>query len=162
MLQKSIKFATEKHKGQFRKVSGKPYVTHPIEVSQLVSKFKSSKKIEELQVAAVLHDTLEDTETSFVELASEFSPLVASLVLELTSDPVLVQKLSKKEYLKKKMLGMSSYGLLIKLCDRLSNIKDSPTEKAKKDTKEILDFLKVERKLSQSHLSVISEIEVYI
>ena len=159
MLDKSIKFATEKHAGQYRKISGKPYVTHPIEVSELVAQFKTSKKLQELCVAAVLHDTLEDTDTSFTELVLEFSPLVASLVLELTSDAALIQKTSKKEYLKRKMLGISSYGLLIKLCDRLSNIRDNPTDKTLADTREILEFLKTQRNLSRSHLAVIAEIE---
>ena len=162
MLEKSIKFATEKHSGQFRKISGKPYVTHPIEVSLLVSKFKTSKKIQESQAAAVLHDTLEDTNTSFQELAVEFSPLVASLVLELTSDAAMIQKITKKEYLKKKMLGMSSYGLVIKLCDRLSNIQDHPTDKARLDTREIIDYLKVNRKLSKTHKQIIKQIEKHL
>jgi hypothetical protein len=57
------------------------------------------------------------------------------------------------------MLGMSSYGLFIKLCDRLSNILDNPTSKTIQDTKIILEFLKKNRKLSKSHKAVILEIE---
>jgi (p)ppGpp synthase/HD superfamily hydrolase len=162
MSEKAKLFATQKHSGQYRKVSGEPYVNHVLHVGELVSTFKISKKLPQLVEAGILHDTLEDTDTTFVELASEFSPLVASLVLELTSDPKLVQQLSKKEYLKRKMLGMSSYGLFIKLCDRLSNVMDHPTDKAIISTREIIEFLRENRKLSQSHLSVIHEIEKYI
>ena len=162
MSEKAKLFAIHKHANQFRKVSGEPYVNHVLHVGDLVSSFKISKKLPELIEAGILHDTLEDTDTTFVELASEFSPLVASLVLELTSDPKQVMLLSKKEYLKRKMLGMSSYGLFIKLCDRLSNLMDHPTEKAISSTREIIDFLMEERKLSQSQLAVIREIEKYI
>ena len=159
MLNKALDFATNKHLGQFRKVTNLPYITHPINVADLVLAYKSSKKITELRVAALLHDTLEDTDATFEEISKEFSPLVASLVLELTSDSESVKKMGKCEYLKRKMLGMSSWGLLIKLCDRLSNLRDNPTEKSKQDTADILEFLKNQRKLSASHLAVIQQIE---
>ncbi len=162
MIKKAIKFATIKHEGQFRKVSGLPYITHPLEVYQLVSQYKTSKKLVELQVAAICHDLLQDTDTTFIELASEFSPLVASLVLELTSCSEQIKLFSKVDYLKRKMVGMSNYGLYVKLCDRLSNIKDHPTKKAIESTKEILDFLKENRQLSNSQLRVITEIEKYL
>lgn len=159
---KAIQFAVIKHHGQLRKVSKKPYVTHPIEVGQLVSQYKVSKNIEPIIDAAILHDVLEDTDSTFIELATEFSPLVASLVLELTSDPKQLAAIGKNEYLKKKMLGMSSYALLIKLCDRLSNIKDNPTVKSVEETKEILEYLKNHRKLSTTHLKIISDIELIL
>lgn len=162
MLTESITFATIKHKGQVRKVSGKPFVTHPIEVSELIGKYKSSKKIIEIQTAGVLHDTLEDTDTTFIELAEKFSPLVASLVLEVTSDVDMIKKIGKLSYLMSKMLGMSSYGLIVKLCDRLNNVMDNPTEKTLTDTKEILSFLKDNRRLSKTHLLIIADIEVYL
>ena len=162
MITEAKTFAIKKHANQYRKVSGEPYVNHVLQVGDLISTYKISKKLPELIVAGILHDTLEDTNTTFVELATEFSPLVASLVLELTSDPKQIQLLSKKEYLKRKMLGMSSYGLFIKLCDRLSNVMDHPTEKAIIATREIIEFLRENRKLSQSHLAVIHEIEKHI
>ncbi len=162
MLEKAKEFATKKHLGQFRRCSGLPYVSHPIEVSHLIGKYKQSKKLLDIQTAGVLHDTLEDTNTTFVEIATEFSPLVASLVLEMTSDTDAIEKVGKVSYLKSKMLGMSSYGLVGKLCDRLSNIKDNPTQKMVEDTREIIEFLKVNRKLSNTHLEIIADIEVYL
>lgn len=162
MSEKAKLFAIQKHDGQYRKFTGEPYVNHVLHVGELVSMFKISKKLPELVEAGILHDTLEDTDTTFVELAETFSPLVASLVLELTSDPHQVKLLSKKEYLKRKMLGMSSYGLFIKLCDRLSNIMDHPSDKVIISTREIISFLKDNRKLSQTHLKVIEEIQKHI
>lgn len=160
---KAIQFATLKHKGQYRKVSGLPYISHPLEVFKLVTRYKpNSRKLKHLQIASILHDTLEDTDTTFEEIALEFGPLVASLVFELTSDETLVKEMSKLEYLKRKMMGMSSYGLVVKLCDRLSNVMDHPSDKSKHETREILSFLKTERKLSGTHLQIISQIECYV
>lgn len=159
---KALQFAILKHNGQIRKVSKKPYVTHPIEVCQLVQKYKVSKKIDALIDASLCHDLLEDTDTTFVELATEFSPLVASLVLELTSDSTMIEQIGKKEYLKKKMLGMSNYALVIKLCDRLSNIMDNPTQKMLEDTKEIISYLQYNRKLSNTQLNIIHDMGKYL
>lgn len=159
---KALQFATKKHEGQFRKGSGLEYVTHTIAVSYLVGKYKTSKKLEHLIIAAILHDTLEDTDTSFIELANEFGPLVASLVLELTNDPEQIKKFGKLEYQKRKCLGISSYALVIKLCDRLHNISDQPTDKMVSDTDVLLNFLKDSRKLSKTHKEIIKEIETKI
>ena len=84
---------------------------------------------------------------------------MAQLVFELTSDPAEIKKIGKVEYLKNKMRGMSSYALYLKLCDRLGNLIDHPSEKQIVETREILASLKKGRKLSKSHLSVIKEIE---
>lgn len=163
MLELALEFAAKKHFGQTRKVSGKPYITHPIQVCELVKKYKkSSKRLDDLCAAALLHDTLEDTNTTEKEITDTFNPFVSSLVQELTSNENLIKKLTKTEYLKIKMCSMSSYALVIKLCDRLSNVMDSPKEKSKVETKEILDFLKTNRKLSNTHKQIISEIELFV
>lgn len=158
MLLRALNFSKRKHHGQIRKGSGAAYVTHPVAVSYLVAAYKRSKHLDELLVAALLHDTLEDTNTTFVELASNFSALVASLVLELSNDPVQIKKVGKLEYQKKKIVGMSSYGLIIKLADRLHNVSDHPTAKMIADTIELLDYLKKNRKLSNSHKALVEDI----
>lgn len=158
LILKAIQFAKLKHQGQIRKVSGVEYVTHPITVSYLVASYKKSKRIEELIVASILHDTLEDTNTNFIELASEFTPLVAALVLELSNDPEQIKLVGKLEYQKKKMIGMSSYALVIKLADRLHNISDSPTIHMIDDTIELMAHLRQNRKLSKSHKAIMVDI----
>lgn len=165
MILKAIKYASSKHKNEKRKVSGDPYIVHPFLVAELIRKYKKSKHMEELIVAAILHDVLENTNTNFIEIATLFSPMVASLVFELTSDKNEIKKLkeqygdqAKNEYLKRKMLGMSSYALVIKLCDRLANIMDNPTEKYKKDTNELLSFLLTNRRISKTQKKIISDI----
>lgn len=160
MVMDAFLFAHEKHGGQTRKGSGLPYITHPLAVSYLVAKFKKSKHLPELLAAAILHDLLEDTDVTFAELAERFTPLVASLVLELSSDKAEIKRVGKVEYLKKKMVGMSSYGLVIKLADRLHNISDNPTEKTVSDTLEILQYITANRKLTNPQKGLVHDIEL--
>lgn len=159
LVLKAVKFASEKHQGQKRKVSGEDYISHPMIVSYYIPYFKSSKNINSLICAALLHDTVEDTQTSYQEILDGFGMKVASLVFELTSDKEEIKKLGKSFYLKKKLLGISSYALVIKLCDRLANISDHPSEKQLQETREIIEFLKQNRKLSSTHQKIISQIE---
>jgi len=159
MIYKAIKFAEEKHQGQVRKGSGQPYVTHPIITSYLLAKFKRSKHLEELIVSAILHDTLEDTETSFIEIANEFTPLVASLVLELTSDDDQIKLVWKNEYFKKKLLGISNYALVLKLVDRLSNVSDNPKHQYVVDTDDLMIHLLKYRKLTKTQKNIVDEIK---
>lgn len=142
LLVKALNFAAEKHRGQERRGTKLPYVLHPIIVSHLITKYKpTSKHLEELQIAALLHDVLEDTEATFFEIEREFGTLVASITQELTSDPIMIKKLGKNEYLKQKMLTMSKYAFVLKLVDRYSNILDKPGESYIKKTINMMEFL---------------------
>lgn len=158
MYEKALDFATKKHAGQVRRVSNLPYVEHPIRVSNIVAAYKVSKQLEVLRVAALLHDTLEDTATTAEELAREFGGMVVSLVVELTTDKQAAGTLGKTNYLRKRMLGMSSYALVLKLCDRLDNLSDHPNEKMVSGTLEILDWLGRYRTLSRTQQALISDI----
>lgn len=154
----AIKFSNKKHRRQTRKVSGDPYITHPIAVSYLVAAYKRSKVLVDLLCAAILHDVLEDTATTYDELVRHFGPLVASLVQELTDDPVEKHRLGKLEYQKQKLLKLTSYALLLKLCDRLHNVSDQPSAKQVRDTLELLDHLHAHRKLTRPQAALVSDI----
>ncbi|MCL2484277.1 MAG: HD domain-containing protein [Firmicutes bacterium] len=157
-LEKALYFAKIKHEGQTRQ-GGEPYVTHPIRVAEIIKENKVGAKYhDELIAAALLHDTMEDTETSYQELKRNFGEMVASLVLELT-DPKYTQRyLGKKEYMTKKMGQMTSYVLTLKLADRLDNLRDmkNATEEFRQrqltDTRYILENLDVEYTNSQQKL----------
>ena len=155
MVLDALLFAIEQHDGQVRRGTDLPYITNRIAVSYIVAQFKRSRHLPELVTAAILHDVLEDTETSFADLATRFTPLVASLVHELTSDTAEIARVGKLEYLKSKMVGMSSYTLVIKLADRLHNISDRPTPKMVSDTLDILAHIQKARRLTatQQHLA---------
>lgn len=146
MVLDALVFAIQKHDGQFRKGGQIPYITHPIAVSYIVAQYKGSSRLAELVTAAILHDVLEDTQTTLQELAERFTYLVASIVYELTSDPVEIARMGKFEYLKNKMLHMSSYAFTIKLADRLHNVSDKPTKKMVDDTLATMDYLYATRK----------------
>jgi hypothetical protein len=158
MILKAIRFATEKHEGKTRKGSGEPYIVHPIMVSYILAQYKQSKNIEELVCAALLHDTLEDTDTTFDEIVDEFTPLVASLVMELTSDENLIKQIGKNEYLKIKLCGISNYGLILKLVDMLADISYKPSGQMLSDTLELIMHIRKNRKLTASQLSIVEDI----
>ena len=82
----------------------------------------------------------EDTFCSYIEIEREFGPLVASIVMELTSDEESIEKMGKNEYLKNKMVNMSKYALTLKLVDRLANILDTPKQKYIQDTLVLLTY----------------------
>ncbi|MCL1896748.1 MAG: HD domain-containing protein [Clostridiales bacterium] len=127
LTKKAIAFAVAKHGGQIRKVSGLPYYVHLFDVCSIVSKYyKESYRIDELCAAAVLHDSIEDTEVTYEELLEKFGLLVAELVKQLTNDEDMIAKTGKEAYLNKKLEGLTSYALTIKLADMLSNIGENP------------------------------------
>lgn len=159
-IYKALKFAEEKHKGQKRRVSQEPYITHPLKVSYLLANYKKSKKINDLIIASILHDTLEDTNTSIEEITENFGELVSSLVAELTSSNKEMKKYeNKNEYLKQKMLNMSSYALTIKLVDRFANITDKPKPTYLEDTKKLISYLENNRELNVTQKSIIIDMK---
>lgn len=81
MLDKAVKFATEAHGSQVRKYHGTPYISHPLAVAEIV---KSVPHTEEMLMAAVLHDVVEDTPVTIDEIKQEFGDTVAEIVYFLT------------------------------------------------------------------------------
>lgn len=157
----ALKYATQAHAGQER-VGGDPYISHPVRVANTIKQYKQSHNLDALISAAYLHDTIEDTDTTHEALHDLFGGLVASLVKELTSDKEQIMKMGKANYLAHKMATMSSWGLVIKLADRLDNVKDITTAKTpewrakyKSETAHILDFIERNRVLSGTHRKLI-------
>ena len=156
-LDEVLKFATEKHKGQKRD-DGKDYIVHPIRVAKLVDEYKAkySQNREVIVAAALLHDTLEDTYTSYRELKEKFGEVVASIVQELTTAKYGSKMIGKGLYLAEKMQMMTNYALTIKLADRYDNLCDldkCSEDKIKRtinDTEYILDYLEKHRNLTKS------------
>ena len=157
----ALKYATQAHAGQTRS-GGDPYITHPMRVADHIKQYKQSHNLDALISAAYLHDTIEDTSTTQEALHDLFGGLVASLVQELTSDPEEIKRVGKKQYLAHKMAAMSSYALVIKLADRLDNVKDITTAKTPEwrhkyaqETAHILDYIEKTRALSGTHRKLI-------
>lgn len=168
LVEKARIYAQSKHEGQIRKFENKPYFIHPERVAHILYQFKVSKNINGLIAAAYLHDVVEDTNTSIEEIKELFGDLVASIVLELTSDKNEIKRFSKKEYLANKMLNMSNYALTLKLADRIDNVNRiqwSPEKfklKYAEETDYIINKLKEKRKLTAAQGRMIKEIELHL
>lgn len=127
-LEKADRFAAQKHLHQDRKFEHVPYIVHPRHVASIVSEFTDD---EEVIAAALLHDTLEDTETTPEEIRLGFGERVLRLVLDLTNEEEKKAALGKTPYLVGKMKELEGDALLLKLADRLSNVsglENSPPE----------------------------------
>lgn len=122
-------FAKYKHKqtGAVRKNSGLPYFVHPKGVAMIV--LENGGSVEQIN-AALLHDTLEDTDTSSLELKTLFGEKVANMVWELTNSRIKIDEIGKDSYMSEKLKSISEEALLVKLADMLYNINDQPTSKA--------------------------------
>lgn len=162
-VKKALAFATEKHKGQKRD-DGQDYIIHPIRVAKIVERYKKSENLENILCAALLHDTLEDTYTSPKEIEDEFGKMVSSMVIELTTAQSVPKLIGKDVYLANKMLNMTSYAFIIKLADRLDNIKDLggvSLEKKKryiKETYSIMKILQIKQNISKAQQDLMNEI----
>lgn len=165
LVKRAKEFATAKHKGQFRKFGNEPYINHPLAVSNIVADLVAKRGGDYvMEAAAILHDTLEDTDTSLEEIEKLFGVDVAKLVSELTT-PDSVAKKDKAAFLSNKMVLMSGDGLVIKLVDRLHNVSDlksaSPqfASRYAKETKQIIDYLEDNRTLSLIQKSLTTSIK---
>ena len=96
MFLKALHFAADKHRDQRRKdESASPYINHPIYVAQILSDIAGIDDVEVL-CGAVLHDTVEDTETSLNDIELAFGLRVARIVEEVTDDKSLEKKARKQ------------------------------------------------------------------
>jgi GTP diphosphokinase / guanosine-3',5'-bis(diphosphate) 3'-diphosphatase len=119
----AIAFAADKHRHQRRKdVEASPYINHPIALAHLLATTGGVEDIVVLQ-AAVLHDTVEDTDTSVDDLAARFGSKVAAVVAELTDDKSL-PKARRKELQVEHAAHKSYEAALVKLADKTCNLRD--------------------------------------
>ena len=138
-IKRAYEFAAEHHAGQFR-VSGEPYITHPVAVAEIVASLELDT---DSICAALLHDTVEDCDVSVEAIKKEFGPEVALLVDGLTKlvhIPFEDKEEQQMENLRKMFMAMSKdvRVIFIKLCDRLHNMR---TLSAKEDEKRRLTAL---------------------
>ena len=116
-------FSAERHKNQRRKdADSSPYINHPLALARLLAVEGHVTDIEVL-MAAVLHDTIEDTETTELELRTRFGEPVAGLVVEVTDDKSLPKQ--RRKDLQIKHAANASHGAaLVKIADKICNLRD--------------------------------------
>ena len=119
----AIAFAADKHRFQKRKdTAGTPYINHPIQVA-LTLIDTGEETHDDLLVAAVLHDTIEDTQTTPEEISEKFGPAVLNLVLEVTDDKTLPKE-ERKRLQVLNAAKKSAWARKLKLADKICNVTD--------------------------------------
>ena len=142
ILERAYAAAEKAHEGQKRQ-SGEPYITHPLAVAQILADLGLGPRA---VAAALLHDTVEDTDYSLAELTRDFGDEVAMLVDGVTKlDKVKYGESAQAETVRKMIVAMSRdiRVLIIKLADRLHNARTwgfVPPEKAKRKATETLEI----------------------
>lgn len=120
---KALRYSAEKHNDQRRKDSrSSPYINHPIQVADTLWQVGGVRDAAVL-AAAILHDTIEDTDATPAEIEREFGRDVLGLVMEVTDDRSLPQPVRKQLQIEH-AAGLSTRAKLIKLADKLCNISD--------------------------------------
>src|SRR5918911_324280 len=143
LLQRAYDVAEERHAGQQRK-SGDPYITHPLAVATILAELGMDTTT---LVAALLHDTVEDTDYSLERLSTDFGEEVAHLVDGVTKlDKVEFGTAAEAETIRKMVVAMARDPrvLVIKLADRLHNMRTLrflPPEKQERKARETLEIL---------------------
>lgn len=119
-IDRAIRFAVDKHAGQMRKGTKVPYIVHPLEVCAILARMEAT---EELMIAGILHDTLEDTDTTFDEIKENFGETVALLVALHTEDKTLSWK--ERRQISIHMLENAPPAVkILVLADKVANLRD--------------------------------------
>ena len=116
-------YAAQKHSRQKRKnKEGTPYINHLIDVTYLLVEVGKETDTD-IILAAILHDTIEDTSATYNELAGKFGISVANYVMEVTDDKSLPEEERKQKQVDDAP-NLSPKVKILKLCDKISNITD--------------------------------------
>lgn len=123
LLLRALAFAAHKHRNQRRKdPQASPYINHPIALANVLCNEADVTDIETL-CAALLHDTIEDTETTAIELHEHFGARISQFVMEV-SDDVTLPKAERKRKQIEHAAHISTQAKMIKLADKTCNIRD--------------------------------------
>ena len=123
IILKATQFAADKHRGQSRKdEANTPYINHPVAVAHLLSHYAGIQDAN-IIVAALLHDTVEDTDTTVDDIEELFGREVRDIVIEVTDDKSLPSE--RRKQLQIEHAGTLSHAArLVKLADKICNLQD--------------------------------------
>lgn len=123
LIATALDFAAKKHRDQRRKDhAASPYINHPILLFKILA--VEAKVTDEIVLAsALLHDTVEDTDTTFEEIERHFGSVIASIVKEVTDDMSL-PRLKRKEQQVQHAPNLSQEAALVKYADKIANLRD--------------------------------------
>lgn len=123
LIATALDFSAKKHRDQRRKDhAASPYINHPILLFKILA---AEAKItdEVVLISALLHDTVEDTDTTFEEIERHFGSAIASVVKEVTDDMSL-PRLKRKEQQVQHAPHLSKEAALVKFADKIANLRD--------------------------------------
>lgn len=146
LLISALAFAADKHRNQRRKnLDASPYINHPISLANILC---NEAQISDLNVicGALLHDTLEDTETTPEELVVNFGQEICHIVMEVTDDKSIKDKQKRKQLQIEHAAHISNPAKLVKLADKISNLRDvandPPVDWSQERKREYFDWAK--------------------
>jgi len=145
LIIRATAFAAEKHRNQRRKdAEASPYVNHPIALAKVLATEGHVTDVHAL-VAALLHDTIEDTETTAEEIRIAFGGSIMRIVLEVTDNKAL-PKAERKRFQIEHAPHLSPPAKLVKLADKICNLRDvsdcPPTDWSLERRREYFDWAK--------------------
>ena len=124
-IQKAIVFATQKHEGQKRKGTDIPYIVHPMEVMQILTDMNCEEAV---IIAGILHDTLEDTDTTPGEIREAFGENILAIVQTESEDKSKTWK-GRKQRTVDELTEASTESKQVCFADKLSNIRSMYRDK---------------------------------
>ena len=130
-ISKAIEFSAKAHEGHFRKGSQVPYITHPFEVAKILGEAVDPEENEALIIAGLLHDTVEDTDTSLDTIRREFGEAVADLVASDSENKRLPWEARKQhtiDFLKNKATRDMQ---MLACADKLANLRSVKADYAR-------------------------------
>jgi guanosine-3',5'-bis(diphosphate) 3'-pyrophosphohydrolase len=123
LLIDALALAAAKHRDIRRKdVHATPYINHPIALAHVLA-IEANVHDEQVLIAAILHDTLEDTDTKVEELIQRFGSSIAEIVAEVSDDKSLTKQ-RRKDLQVEHAPHLSTCAKLVKLADKICNLRD--------------------------------------
>ena len=143
-IREAFEYAREHHGTQMRR-DGTPFITHPLQVAQIVAEMRLDS---ESITAALLHDCIEDTDSSYEDIARRFSPTIADIVdgvTKLTRVKYSSMEEEQMENLRKMLFAMSKdiRVILIKIADRLHNMRTMEYQTPAKQKKKSFETMEI-------------------
>jgi len=162
---KALNFAAIKHRHQKRKgVSGIPYINHPIGVTSLLIQ-KINEPSKEIIISSILHDVIEDTNTSPEELKLQFGGNIMNLVMEVSDDMTLSYS-QRKNIQIIKANTLSYEARCIKIADKTCNIRDILATRIYWSRKQKIRYIEwaiqVISRIRDTHKGLVEEFDITI
>ncbi len=156
LIQRAAIFAEKAHRGQVRKYSGLPYILHPAQVAEIVAFVHAS---DELVAAAWLHDVVEDTDVTQLDIESEFGLRVGQFVGEVTnvSRPGDGNRAARKQKDLEHLAKASYEGQTLKLADLINNTRSIVAEDPKFAVVYLAEKRALLKVLTRGHLGLRDE-----